>query len=115
MKLKATNNELIFYFRLFVDYFGESEHPLAVKEEEERIAENNITDSIFYKNVNVTISENIDKKEISTILSALRKIEEVVGFTLDELNNSISISVTLLKFPSSKNSVAVFIISVYIF
>lgn len=59
-----------------------------------RLAENNITDSIFYKNVNVTISsENIDKKEISTILSALRKIEEVVGFTLDELNNSISLSV----------------------
>jgi hypothetical protein len=58
-----------------------------------RLAENNITDSIFYKNVNVTISENVDKKEISTILSALRKIEEVVGFTLDELNNSISLSV----------------------
>lgn len=54
-----------------------------------RLAENNITDSIFYKNVNVTISENIDK-EISTILSALRKIEEVVGFTLDELNNSMT-------------------------
>jgi len=44
MKLKATNNELIYYFRLFVDYFGESEHPLAVKEEEERIAVNDITD-----------------------------------------------------------------------
>jgi len=39
MKLKAPNGELVFYFRLFVDYFGESEHPLAVKEEQERIEE----------------------------------------------------------------------------
>ena len=44
MKLKSSNNEMIYYFRLFVDYFGESEHPLAVKEEEEKIAEIDITD-----------------------------------------------------------------------
>lgn len=37
MKLKASNGDLIFYFRLFVDYFGEAQHPLAVKEEQERV------------------------------------------------------------------------------
>lgn len=39
MKLKDTNGEVVFYFRLFVDYFGESHHPFEVKQEEERIAD----------------------------------------------------------------------------
>jgi predicted restriction endonuclease len=45
MKLKAQNGETVFYFRLFVDYFGEAQHPFAVKEEQERIADEvDITD-----------------------------------------------------------------------
>lgn len=39
IKLKAPNDEIVFYFRLFVDYFGESQHPFEVKQEEERIEE----------------------------------------------------------------------------
>lgn len=39
IKLKSPNDEIIFYFRLFVDYFGESQHPFKVKQEEERIEE----------------------------------------------------------------------------
>lgn len=39
IKLKSTTNEIVYYFRLFVDYFGEVEHPSEVKQEEERIAE----------------------------------------------------------------------------
>lgn len=45
MKLKEQNGETVFYFRLFVDYFGEAQHPFAVKEEQERISEEvDITD-----------------------------------------------------------------------
>ena len=45
MKLKASNGEIVFYFRLFVDYFGETEHPLAVKDAQEKIdVETDITD-----------------------------------------------------------------------
>jgi putative restriction endonuclease len=36
MKLRAPSEELFFYFRLFVDYFGEAQHPLAIKEEQVR-------------------------------------------------------------------------------
>lgn len=43
IKLKAPNEEIIFYFRLFVDYFGEADHPFAVKQEEEKIAEEEIS------------------------------------------------------------------------
>jgi len=39
IKLGASTGENIFYFRLFVDYFGEVEHPAEVKQEEDRIAE----------------------------------------------------------------------------
>ncbi len=38
IKLQSPTNEIIFYFRLFVDYFGEVEHPNAVKQEEAKIA-----------------------------------------------------------------------------
>lgn len=38
IKLQATDGKIVFYFRLFVDYFGEVEHPNAVKQEEEKIA-----------------------------------------------------------------------------
>ena len=44
IKLNAPNGEQVFYFRLFIDYFGESEHPFAVKQEEEKIAIEEITD-----------------------------------------------------------------------
>ncbi len=39
MKLKSAKGEVVYYFRLFVDYFGEAQHPYAVKQEEERIAD----------------------------------------------------------------------------
>jgi hypothetical protein len=38
MKIVSPNNETFFYFRLFVDYFGESTHPFDVQQEENRIA-----------------------------------------------------------------------------
>lgn len=37
LKLKAKNGEIVYYFRLFLDYFGEKEHPFIIKEEEEEI------------------------------------------------------------------------------
>lgn len=43
IKLKAPNGDIMFYFRLFVDYFGEAEHPFAVKQEEEKIEEEEIS------------------------------------------------------------------------
>lgn len=38
IKLKSPADEFIFYFRLFIDYFGEVEHPNAIKQEQEKIA-----------------------------------------------------------------------------
>lgn len=38
IKLKSSTGETIYYFRLFVDYFGEAQHPYQVKAEEEKIA-----------------------------------------------------------------------------
>jgi len=46
IKLKAENGELVYYFRLFVDYFGESEHPGEVEEEVEKINEEKIPDEV---------------------------------------------------------------------
>lgn len=37
IKLKNENNELEYYFRLFIDYFGEEEHPSVIEEEENSI------------------------------------------------------------------------------
>jgi len=44
IKLKAANEEIIFYFRLFVDYFGEVQHPFEIKQAEEKIAVEEISD-----------------------------------------------------------------------
>lgn len=39
LKLKDANGEIIYYFKLFVDYFGEEEHPSIIKEEIEEVEE----------------------------------------------------------------------------
>jgi hypothetical protein len=45
IKLVSEKNELLYYFRLFADYFGEAEHPYIIKKEKEQIEYTNI-DSI---------------------------------------------------------------------
>jgi len=40
--LISEKNELVYYFRLFADYFGEVEHPYTVEKEEEQIEDINI-------------------------------------------------------------------------
>lgn len=42
IKLISEKNELVYYFRLFADYFGEVEHPYTVEKEEEQIEDTNI-------------------------------------------------------------------------
>lgn len=42
IKLVNEKNELVYYFRLFADYFGEVEHPYTVEKEEEQIEDTNI-------------------------------------------------------------------------
>lgn len=42
IKLISEKNELVYYFRLFADYFGEVEHPYTVEKEEEQIEDINI-------------------------------------------------------------------------
>ncbi|MBC8305656.1 MAG: HNH endonuclease [Pelagibacterales bacterium] len=42
IKLVDGNGEFVFYFRLFVDYFGEVEHPQKVEEEIQKIEEDEI-------------------------------------------------------------------------
>lgn len=37
IKLKSENSDIVYYFRLFVDYFGDAQHPGEVKQEEEKI------------------------------------------------------------------------------
>ncbi|MBR9701466.1 HNH endonuclease [Candidatus Pacearchaeota archaeon] len=37
LKLKNSDDEIVYYWKLFVDYFGEEEHPLAIKEELEEV------------------------------------------------------------------------------
>lgn len=37
IKLKSPNGDILYYFKLFADYFGETEHPFPVKQEEEKI------------------------------------------------------------------------------
>ena len=39
MKIESQSGEILYYFRLFVDYFGESTHPFIVEQEEQRLAE----------------------------------------------------------------------------
>lgn len=39
IKLKGPNNEIIYYFRPFVDFFGLTEHPSIVRQQEEIIAQ----------------------------------------------------------------------------
>ncbi|MCH8945598.1 MAG: HNH endonuclease [Nanoarchaeota archaeon] len=39
LKLKDTGGKILYYFRIFVDYFGEEEHPSIIKEEIEEIEE----------------------------------------------------------------------------
>jgi hypothetical protein len=43
VKLLDENQKLVYYFRLFADYFGEEEHPYMVEKEEEKIAESDIS------------------------------------------------------------------------
>ncbi len=45
IKLISEKNELVYYFRLFADYFGEAEHPYVIEKEQEKIDHTNI-DSI---------------------------------------------------------------------
>jgi putative restriction endonuclease len=37
IKLRAPNGDILFYFRLFIDYFGEPQHPSSEREEADRI------------------------------------------------------------------------------
>ena len=37
IKLQAANGEIVFYFRLFIDYFGDAQHPGETKLEEEKV------------------------------------------------------------------------------
>ncbi len=39
IKLESKQKQILYYFRLFVDYFGESEHPYIVEQEVEKINE----------------------------------------------------------------------------
>jgi len=45
IKLKNTNGDIIFYFKLFIDYFGEQDHPSKIQEEEEKIEELTINET----------------------------------------------------------------------
>lgn len=42
VKLLDSSHNLVYYFRLFADYFGEDEHPYQLQEEENEIIESNI-------------------------------------------------------------------------
>lgn len=42
IKLKNEEGGFVFYFRLFVDYFGETEHPITIRLEEEKIEDEQI-------------------------------------------------------------------------
>jgi len=44
IKLKAEDDGIVYYFRLFVDYFGESQHPAEVKQEEEKVEAEQLPD-----------------------------------------------------------------------
>jgi len=44
MKLRAENEQLVYYFRLFVDYFGDAQHPGKVFLEEEKVNAESIPD-----------------------------------------------------------------------
>lgn len=44
IKLKDNDEKYVFYFRIFVDYFGETEHPLEAQAEEEKIEAESIPD-----------------------------------------------------------------------
>lgn len=46
IKLKSQQNDIIYYFRLFVDYFGDAQHPGEIKEEEAKIDAEPIPDEI---------------------------------------------------------------------
>jgi hypothetical protein len=43
VKLLDENQQLVYYFRLFADYFGEEEHPYLIEKAEEEIAESDIS------------------------------------------------------------------------
>jgi len=43
VKLLDENQKLVYYFRLFADYFGEEEHPYLIEKAEEEIAESDIS------------------------------------------------------------------------
>lgn len=45
IKLINEGNELLYYFRLFADYFGEAEHPYIIEKEREQIEDTNIDNS----------------------------------------------------------------------
>lgn len=45
IKIKSKDNKILFYFRLFLDYFGEKEHPSLIKEEVEEIKESDMIDT----------------------------------------------------------------------
>ncbi len=44
IKLKDPNDGIVYYYRLFVDYFGEVQHPFVVEQEIEKIEEQQISD-----------------------------------------------------------------------
>jgi hypothetical protein len=44
IKLKSKDGSFLYYFRLFVDYFGESQHPSEVKEVEEQVESESINE-----------------------------------------------------------------------
>ncbi len=44
IKIQSKEGEVYYYFRLFVDYFGEARHPEAIKLEEEKIESESIPD-----------------------------------------------------------------------
>lgn len=46
IKLQDENGQLLYYFRLFVDYFGETQHPAEVQQEEEKVEAEAIPEEI---------------------------------------------------------------------
>lgn len=46
IKLQTSEKEIIYYIRLFVDYFGEVEHPFEVVQEVEKITEEEISEEV---------------------------------------------------------------------
>lgn len=67
IKLKDKENNILFYFRLFIDYFGETEHPAELKAEEEKVASKAIPDEEKIKfNMLVLDKEDIEKHYLTS-------------------------------------------------